>query len=121
MIGCFRGTANGPQEIKTGEPGPFIHQGTILSEETDPNKLHDLRRIGPVANTDTKLLIYGLFQKSRVLAQGGVLAGHGDRIRLSHDRTRESLLALTRQYSRVRIIARSPHSLPSMNLFVHAT
>ena len=30
-----------------------------------------------------------------------VLAGHGDRVRLSHDRTRESLLALTRQYSRV--------------------
>ena len=26
---------------------------------------------GPVANTDTKLLIYGLFQKGRVLAQGG--------------------------------------------------
>ena len=28
-----------------------------------------LRRLGPVANTDTKLLIYGLFQKGRVLAQ----------------------------------------------------
>ena len=28
---------------------------------------------GPVVNTDTKLLIYGLFQKGRVLAQGGVL------------------------------------------------
>ena len=25
--------------------------------------------LGPVANTDTKLLIYGLFQKGRVLAQ----------------------------------------------------
>ena len=31
-----------------------------------------LRPFGPVANTDTKLLIYGLFQKSRVLAQDGV-------------------------------------------------
>ena len=34
--------------------------------------------LGPVANTDTKLLIYGLFQKGRVLAQDGgvhVLAG----------------------------------------------
>ena len=31
-----------------------------------------LRRLGPVANTDTKLLIYGLFQKSRVLAQEGM-------------------------------------------------
>ena len=28
--------------------------------------------LGPVANTDTKLLIYGLFQKGRVLAQDGV-------------------------------------------------
>ena len=30
--------------------------------------------LGPVANTDTKLLIYGLFQKGRVLAQDGVRA-----------------------------------------------
>ena len=28
--------------------------------------------LGPVANTDTKLLIYGLFQKGRVLAQDDV-------------------------------------------------
>ena len=28
--------------------------------------------LGPVANTDTKLLIYGLFQQGRVLAQDGV-------------------------------------------------
>ena len=28
--------------------------------------------LGPVANTDTKLLIYGLFQKGRVLAQDGL-------------------------------------------------
>ena len=28
--------------------------------------------LGTVANTDTKLLIYGLFQKARVLAQDGV-------------------------------------------------
>ena len=27
--------------------------------------------LGPVANTDTKLLIYGLFQKGRVLVQDG--------------------------------------------------
>ncbi len=32
--------------------------------------------LGPVANTDTKLLIYGLFQKGRVLAQD-VVAGDG--------------------------------------------
>ena len=29
--------------------------------------------LGPVANTDTKLLIYSLFQKGRVLAQDGVV------------------------------------------------
>ena len=29
--------------------------------------------LGPVANTDTKLLIYDLFQKGRVLAQDGIL------------------------------------------------
>ncbi len=36
--------------------------------------------LGPVANTDTKLLIYGLFQKGRVLAQdaiANVLREHG--------------------------------------------
>ena len=36
--------------------------------------------LGPVANTDTKLLIYGLFQKGRVLAQ--------DEVRPFHSRTR---------------------------------
>ena len=34
--------------------------------------------LGPVANTDTKLLIDGLFQKGRVLAQDGV-ADHRNR------------------------------------------
>ena len=29
--------------------------------------------LGPGANTDTKLLIYGLFQKGRVLAQDGLV------------------------------------------------
>ena len=32
--------------------------------------------LGPVANTDTKLLIYGLFQKGRVLAQDGQRLGY---------------------------------------------
>ena len=35
--------------------------------------------LGPVANTDTKLLIYGLFQKGRVLAQDAVLIQERDR------------------------------------------
>ena len=34
-----------------------------------------LRPLGDVANTDTKLLICSLFQKSRVLAQDGVADG----------------------------------------------
>ncbi len=34
--------------------------------------------LGPVANTDTKLLIYGLFQKGRVLAQDEVVASEGN-------------------------------------------
>ena len=33
--------------------------------------------LGPVANTDTKLLIYGLFQKGRVFAQDWVADGAG--------------------------------------------
>ena len=37
--------------------------------------------LGPVANTDTKLLIYGLFQKGRVLAQDGVAPGDPVRAR----------------------------------------
>ena len=32
--------------------------------------------LGSVANTDTKLLIYGLFQKGRVLAQDGIAKLH---------------------------------------------
>ncbi len=36
--------------------------------------------LGPVANTDTKLLIYGLFQKGRVLAQDGVVSWAHERI-----------------------------------------
>ncbi len=33
--------------------------------------------LGPVANTDTMLLIYRLFQKGRVLAQDGVAGRRG--------------------------------------------
>ena len=36
-----------------------------------PKTIVKLTALGPVANTDTKLLIYGLFQKGRVLAQDG--------------------------------------------------
>ena len=37
-----------------------------------PKTIVKLTALGPVANTDTKLLIYGPFQKGRVLAQDGV-------------------------------------------------
>ena len=38
--------------------------------------------LGPVANTDTKLLIYSLFQQGRVLAQDGNVKTAYVRIRL---------------------------------------
>ena len=44
--------------------------------------------LGPVANTDTKLLIYGLFQKGRVLAQDGV-ANECDSVRDNRPDIRE--------------------------------
>ena len=40
--------------------------------------------LGPVANTDTKLLIYGLFQKGRVLAQDGTLQQFREAIPCEH-------------------------------------
>ena len=43
----------------------------VLCQNSDSHDIPKRRptALGPVANTDTKLLIYGLFQKSRVLAQ----------------------------------------------------
>ena len=46
-------------------PGTWVLSAFVFLDTT-PTAL------GPVANTDTKLLIYGLFQKGRVLAQDGV-------------------------------------------------
>ena len=37
-----------------------------------PKTIVEPTALGTVANTDTKSLIYGLFQKGRVLAQDGV-------------------------------------------------
>ncbi len=55
--------------------------------------------LGPVANTDTKLLIYGLFQKGRVLAQDGiadhVVLGNAPRARIRGEvRNRKSYTPL---------------------------
>ena len=46
----------------------------VLCQNSDSHGIPKRRptALGPVANTDTKLLIYGLFQKSRVLAQDGI-------------------------------------------------
>ena len=41
--------------------------------------------LGPVANTDTKLLIYGLFQKGRVLAQDGIDPNWNIELRIYHN------------------------------------
>ena len=61
MISCFAAidltTPPASYELGEAPSGQTIVKPTVL---------------GPVANTDTKLLIYGLFQKGRVLAQDGV-------------------------------------------------
>ena len=48
--------------------------------------------LGPVANTDTKLLIYGLFQKGRVLAQDGIKGAFNVYSRSAEGRTYTLLL-----------------------------
>ena len=54
--------------------------------------------LGPVANTDTKLLIYGLFQKGRVLAQDGELP-HYDPETASCPKTQTNLRSARRDVS----------------------
>ena len=49
-------------------PGPQVLSSFVFLDMTGT-----LPTLGPVANTDAKLLIYGLFQKGRVLAQDGVV------------------------------------------------
>ena len=48
--------------------------GHLHGDDPPPKTIVKPTALSPVANTDTKLLIYGLFQKGRVLAQDGV--GH---------------------------------------------
>ena len=59
---------------------PFFFHGprdtswyVIMELKITPSSQTIVKRtaLGPGANTDTKLLIYGLFQKGRVLAQDG--------------------------------------------------
>ena len=58
--------------------------------------------LGPVANTDPKLLIYGLFQKGRVLAQDGVEADYIDEVKLPAAQSVRRQLNLTVSPEQVR-------------------
>ena len=60
MISCFA-------PINPTRPPASYERGEAPSGQT----IVKPTALGPVANTDTKLLIYGLFQKGRVLAQDG--------------------------------------------------
>ena len=53
---------------QTAEPPPPICMVTTRP----PKTIVKPTALGPVANTDTKLLICGLFQRGRVLAQDGI-------------------------------------------------
>ena len=56
----------------TTRPPKTIVKPTALGPVADDCKAHGPWPVHTVANTDTKLLIYGLFQKGRVLAQDAV-------------------------------------------------
>ena len=65
------------EEVKKSEVLPPLSVGEMTLRlyaalNYSQNSALDLRRTGTAANTDTKLLIHGLFQKGRVLAQDGV-------------------------------------------------
>ena len=62
MISCFA-------PINPTRPPASYERGEAPSGQT----IVKPTALGPVANTDTKLLIYGLFQKGRVLAQDGLI------------------------------------------------
>ena len=49
-----------------------FHSSTRAAPHRPPKTIVKPTALGPVANTDTKLLIYGLFQKGRVLAQDDI-------------------------------------------------
>ncbi len=80
-----------------------------------PKTIVKLTALGPVANTDTKLLIYGLFQKGRVLAQDGVVRIAGQ-VRQSH-----TARVYGRDKSFVTTMKRAPAVTASMNKAASAT
>ena len=77
--------------------------------------------LGPVANTDTKLLVYGLFQKGRVLAQDGnviigtvtVIATATSAIRAPAVSNRIILPSHSTSRSCVPVVSKNTNALPS--------
>ena len=61
-------------DIRSRLGGHLHGDDPVLCQNSDSHDIPKRRptALGPVANTDTKLLIYGLFQKSRVLAQDAI-------------------------------------------------
>ena len=76
--------------------------------------------LGPAANTDTKLLIYGLFQKGRVLAQDGVLLMSVPNLAHLHSRLK---LLFTGKLMRTSAVHRHPGDRPRAEYeeLLHAT
>ena len=87
--------------------------------------------LGPIANTDTKLLIYGLFQKGRVLAQDGELeaglfpppGSSGARPGLDYAHIHEELSLISRDAVLSAMRGWADHTVPDVqrHLRVHAT
>ena len=84
-----------------------------------PKTIVEPTALGTVANTDTKSLIYGLFQKGRVLAQDGVAANFENAFRiqasgsvriLEHD-ANDSISALKPVSSELSCDPGDPHTI----------
>ncbi len=69
---CPRRLGHASRSLWSISKGPSFGTGRDLKIAPSGQTIVKPTALGPVANTDTKLLIYGLFQKGRVLAQDGV-------------------------------------------------
>ena len=66
--------AQGGQRFAPGRATtPLAYVVFCMVTTRPPKTIVEPAALGTVANTDTKLLIYGLFQKGRVLAQDGLV------------------------------------------------
>ena len=68
--------------------GRLARDGETQLKQSPENPERFRPFIGPVANTDTKLLIYGLFRKGRVLAQDGVRSAERQGLQIAGGRAR---------------------------------